>query len=137
MITLFSRWKLKDGCSPELIAAVEDLKAAVQNREPGTLLFSINLPAPHPPVGPPPDYAVSNDPDLSRTALQTELVFIEIYRDAEAFSEHLRGSFRDFLNQYRDFFATPWQGHPRPETTYLNPRSMFVRTALTESQESA
>jgi quinol monooxygenase YgiN len=133
MIALFSRWKLKDGCPPGLTKAVEDLTASVQSSEPGTLLYSVNLPAPHPPIGPPPDYTVSYDPDPGQTSSRNELVFFEIYRDAEAFSEHLRGTFRDFLNQHRDFFTTPWQGHPRPETTYLDPSSMFVREALAKS----
>jgi hypothetical protein len=64
MIALFSRWKLKDGCPPELAAALEELAARVKRGEPGTLLYSVSLPAPHPPIGPPPDYPVSYDPGL-------------------------------------------------------------------------
>jgi quinol monooxygenase YgiN len=132
MIALLSRWKLKDGCPPELAAAVDALTSDVKHGEPGTLLYSVSLPAPHPPIGPPPDYVVSHDPGLPRNGNRNELVFFEVYRDAEAFSEHLRGSFRLFLDGNRDHFVTPWLGHPRPETTYLDPHSLFVRSALAD-----
>jgi quinol monooxygenase YgiN len=135
MIALFSRWKLKDGCPSELASALEELTAAVRNQEPGTLLFSVSLPGSHPPIGPPPDYRVSDDPEAVLPAAASAILFFEIYRDAEAFSEHLRGAFTEFLSQHRDFFATPWQGHPRPETTYLDPRSLFVRSALAVGTE--
>jgi quinol monooxygenase YgiN len=135
MIALFSRWKLKDGCPPALASALEELTAAVKNQEPGTLLYSASLPASHPPIGPPPDYRVSDDPEAALTAEASAVLFFEIYRDAEAFSEHLRGAFNAFLDQYRDYFDTPWQGHPRPETTYLDPRTLFVRSALAGAAE--
>jgi uncharacterized protein len=130
MIALFSRWKLKAGCPPELSAALEHLATAVRDREPGTLLYSVHLPAHCPPIGPPPEYAVSHDPSAVGSAERNELVFFEVYRDAEAFSEHLRGSVRDFMRDYRHHFFTPWQGHPRPEVVYLDPQSLFVRSAL-------
>ena len=130
MIALFSRWKLKDGCPPEFQAVLHDLTAKVLASEPGTLMFSWNLPASQPPIGPPPTYEVCNDPDLVRPPEKGELVFFEVYRDAEAFSAHLRGTFQEFMTKHRDFFFTPWQGHPRPETVYLDPQSLFVRSAL-------
>jgi quinol monooxygenase YgiN len=130
MIALFSRWKLKDGCPPELEAAIEELTAAVAGREPGTLAYSVSLPAPHPPIGPPPEYAASHDPEVIRPVDRTEIVFFEVYRDAEALSEHLRGPVKEFMRQNRDFFATPWQGHPRPEVIHLDPRGIFGRAEL-------
>jgi quinol monooxygenase YgiN len=134
MIALYSRWQLKKGCPPELEAALEGVVAEVEAREPGTLMFSVGFPAPNPPIGPPPEYSVYPDVHEARPDdAQTELVFFEIYRDAEAFSAHLRGPFADFLEKNRNFFATPWQGHPRPQTTFLEPRSAFVRAALNES----
>jgi quinol monooxygenase YgiN len=130
MIALFSRWRLKDGCPPELASALERLASAVRDGEPGTLLYSVHLPAPHPPIGPPPDYAVSGDPEVRGSADRSELAFFEVYRDAEAFSEHLRGAVRNFMREHRHHFHTPWQGHPRPEVMYLDPQSLFVRSAL-------
>lgn len=133
MIALVSRWKLKNGCPPELTAALEELTAAVESQEPGTLMFAAHLKAPHPPLGPPPEYEVSDDPDAVRAVEQAELVLFEVYRDAEAYSAHLRGPATEFRRQNSRFFITPWQGHPRPEVIYLDPRSAFVRSALLEA----
>ena len=127
MIGLISRWKLKNGCPPPFAAALEALTAAVRDTEPGTLVYSVHLPGPHPPIGPPPDYGVDHDPDLAQPVPATHVVFFEVYRDAEAYSEHLRGAVTEFMRANRDFFDTPWQGHPRPETTYLDPRCLLVR----------
>ncbi len=137
MIALFSRWTLKNGCPPELRAAVERLASAVRDGEPGTLLYSVHFPAPCPPIGPPPDYAVSHDPAVAGSVDLNELVFFEVYRDAEAFSAHLRGAVRDFMRDHRHHFLTPWQGHPRPEVVYLDPQSLFVRSALHSEVEVA
>ena len=137
MIALFSRWKLKNGYPEELAAEVEALSAAVREGEPGALIFSVSVPATHPPIGPPPDYAVCDDPSLARPAAAVELLFFEVYRDAEAFSRHLRGAAREFLERNAHFFDTPWQGHPRPEVTYLDPQSVFVREALAEAEAVA
>lgn len=130
MIALLSRWKLRNGWSPKLSAALAELSAAIEDQEPGTLMFSVSLPGTHPPIGPPPDYSVSDDPEVIVPPEQTELVFFEVYRDAEAFRAHLLGPAAEFRRKSREFFKTPWQGHPRPEVTHLDPRSTFVRSAL-------
>jgi quinol monooxygenase YgiN len=130
MIALFSRWKLKEGYPSELAAAVEVLTAEVREKEPGTLIYVVNLPGPHPPIGPPPDYFVAENIPPPRPVKQTDLVFFEVYEDASAFSAHLRGPVREFMQKNLHFFATPWQGHPRPEVTYLDPQSLFVRAAI-------
>jgi quinol monooxygenase YgiN len=130
MIALFSRWKLKAGYPPDLAAEVDALAAAVREREPGALVFFVSVPAPHPPIGPPPDYAVHDDPSLVAPVPATELVFFEVYQDAEAFRQHLRGAAGEFLKRNAHFFDTPWQGHPRPEVTYLDPQSVLVREAV-------
>ena len=137
MIALFSRWKLKDGYPQELAAEVEALAAAVRDSEPGALVFSVSVPAPHPPIGPPPDYAVVHDASLVRPVAATDLLFFEVYRDAEAFSAHLRGAAGEFLKRNAHFFETPWQGHPRPEVTYLDPQSLLVREAIAEAKAVA
>jgi quinol monooxygenase YgiN len=130
MIALFSRWKLRDGCPPQFASALDALTSAVRSQEPGTLMYSVHVPAPHPPIGPPPEYPVSNDPGLAQPLASNDLIFFEVYRDADAYSEHLRGAVNEFMSANRDYFHTPWQGHPRPETTYLDPRLLFVRPDL-------
>jgi hypothetical protein len=132
MIALLSRWKLKDGCPPQFAAALDALTAAVRTQEQGTLMYSVHVPAPHPPIGPPPEYPVCTDADLAQPIPPKDLIFFEVYRDADAYSEHLRGAVNDFIRNNRDYFETPWQGHPRPETTYLDPRLLFVRPEIVE-----
>lgn len=130
MIGVISRWKLRDGCPPELEAALEALRDAVQRDEPGTLMYSVGFPAPHPPIGPGPDYGVAGETKTYPAAEQTEVVIMEVYRDAEAFSAHLRGAHADFMAKNRHFFATPWQGHPRPDVSYIDPRFLFARAEI-------
>jgi len=130
MIALFSRWKLKDGCPPQFAAALDTLTKAVRAQEPGTLMYSVHVPGPHPPIGPPPEYEVCNDPDLAQPLAPNDLIFFEVYRDADAYSEHLRGAVNEFIVANRDYFHAPWQGHPRPETTYLDPKLLFVRPGI-------
>ncbi len=126
MLALVSRWKLKNGCPPELADGVQALIAAVREKEKGTLVYTVSLPAPHPPIGPPPDYEYVEGIE-SQPVPATELVFFEVYRDPQAFSEHLRGPIAEFMRDHRHHFATPWQGHPRPEVTYLDPQGVVVR----------
>ncbi len=127
MIALFSRWKLKDGCPPELAAALDELAVAVEEQEPGTLIYSMHMPGPYAPIGPPPEYAVVGEATPLPPGKRNELIFFEVYESPQAFSAHLRGPVAKFMRQYRHYFATPWQGHPRPEVTYLDPRSVMVR----------
>ncbi|WP_437321786.1 putative quinol monooxygenase [Sorangium sp. So ce385] len=125
MIALVAHWKLRDGCPDELDRALKGLCKEVEQNEPGTLLFSVGTPGAWPPIGPPPDYEVV---DLApQPRLANELVFIEVYADAEAFAAHLRGSFRVFLDRHRHRFETPWQGQPRPTVTWIDPRWVMSR----------
>ncbi|MFP5246339.1 MAG: hypothetical protein ACLGH0_06560, partial [Thermoanaerobaculia bacterium] len=59
------------------------------------------------------------------------------YRDAEAFSAHLRGPIKQFMLMARDYLQTPWQGHPRPEVTFLDPRGVFARAEMDAELVSA
>ena len=135
MIALFSRWQLDNGCPPILEQALQELAAVVKKEEPGTLIFSVNFPSPPPPIGPPPEYGVvPEEAKVIPIAEQEEIMLFEVYRDAEAFSTHLRGSFAKFLLDYRYLLKTPWQGHPVPKITYLAPHSIFVRQALADKE---
>lgn len=116
---------------------MEELKISVAREEPGVVIYNIGFSAPHPPIGPPPDYAVSGEMTEVPASEQTEVVFFEVYKDAEAFSAHLTGAFARFLAKNRHLFATPWQGHPRPEVLYLDPRHGFARQALLDAAAGA
>ena len=110
MFALLTHWKLRDGCPPQLQAAIEELTRAIESEEPGTLFYSVSLPGPYPPIGPPPEYAVSPEVVPTPPRDMNELVFFEIYRDDKAFSDHLRGAVRGFHAQQPPLFSNPMAG---------------------------
>ena len=120
MITLISKWKLLDGCPPELVTALQKL-AEHSKSEPGNLMYMVNLPVPNPldahgkPLSPPPSPIPLND--------QKEVVFIESYQDVEALSQHLQSkSFINFLTSNIKYFCQNPQnpGYPQTETEFLS-----------------
>ncbi len=128
MISLISRWKLRNGCSPELKAALQALASAV-HKEKGTLAYAVHLDAQGPldaggkPLDPPPS------PIPGRQ--QMEVVFFEVYENTTAFQAHLAGkAFTRFKKDWGDhFYQDPnGSGWPVTETTFLARESAFFRT---------
>ncbi len=128
MITVVSRWKLKNGVPPELAAALKEAAFNYEKTEPGTDLYFVNLAAPRP-LGPdlkPADPA----PKPVGAEAQTEVVFVEKYQDREAFATHVNGpAFTEFRTRYLKFFQEdPNQpGWPKRETLFLEEQSGFAR----------
>ena len=132
MITLISRWKLRNGCSPELALALTRLASAVEASEPQTLAYSAHLAARAPLAGD----QVPLDPSPEPIALadQVEVVFFEVYADAQAFSDHVRGpAFQAFLDAHRDdFYSDPDNPQmPHATTTFYERESAFFRRECT------
>lgn len=126
MITVVSRWKLKDGVPSELATALKDAASNYQRAEPGTDLYFVNLSAPKP-LGPDlqPSHPAPIEPDD-----QQEVVFVEKYTDADAFAAHVNGPvFTEFRTRYLKFFQEdPYQpGWPKRETLFLEEQSGFAR----------
>lgn len=130
MITLISKWKLKNGVPPDILANLTAVASKVEQSEPGTLMYLVNLPALSPldknrqPQCPP--------PKPIPPAEQKEVVFMEIYRDAQAFSDHVNGpvftAFRKANIQY--FQEDPNSpGWPLTDTDFLGRESAFIRAA--------
>jgi quinol monooxygenase YgiN len=128
MITLISKWKLRNGMPPELAEALRDVATIVQAQEPGTLVYSVHLSAASPlcadrnPLHPPP---TGVPPEL-----QTEVIFFEVYADADAFAAHVNGpiftSFRTANIQY--FYEDPANpGWPNTDTPFLERLAAFFR----------
>jgi hypothetical protein len=128
MISLISRWKLKNGCPAELLHALKRVAAEVKASEPDTLLYSVHLTAQSPlnasrqPIEPP----------VAPVALeeQAEVVFFEVYRDADAFARHVNGEvftrFReDNIRYFYEDSANP--GWPNTVTEFLDRKSAFFR----------
>lgn len=128
MITLISRWKLRNGCPPALATALRGVAAKVLAQEPGTLVYSVHL-SDRPPLGH--DHQPLDPPakPLPRDQ-QTEVVFFEVYKDAAAFAAHVNGSafaaFRKANLKY--FYENPDNpGSPHTDTSFFDRQSAFFR----------
>ena len=129
MVTLISKWKLKNGCPPELLTALQELAAQVRRDEPGTLLYLVNLEASDllGPGGKP----LKNPPPPVGGHEQTQVVFVEAYRDVEAFEQHVKGAaFAGFLQaNLKHFYESPSSpGWPNSETLFYRREATVVRT---------
>lgn len=127
-ICLISRWKLKNGLDEALLQTLQSLAAKVEAAEEHTLLYRVHLQANYPldnkfdPLDPPaPNIPLSE---------QKEVVFVEVYKDAEAFSEHVKGTiFNEFLRSTLHYFQPdPTRGGwPVTENSMLGLQSGFER----------
>lgn len=92
MFSLCSKWTIKRGEEEETgIAALADLAREVQEQEEGTLVYLVHV------------------PDMTQPSLPTpsglEVVFFEVYRDEQAFADHVNGAiFQQFVARYKDLF---------------------------------
>ncbi len=127
MISLISRWPLADGCPADLVDALKALADDVRDHEPDTLLYTVHVHAPDPldsarrPIHPPPSPIPASN--------QTEVVFFEVYRDADAFARHVNGPiftrFRiDYLHCFIEDRSHP--GWPETHTPFLERLAGFV-----------
>ena len=128
MIALISRWKLRNGCPEELERTLTELARKVTEGESGTLAYAVHLSAPSPPdaAGAP----IEPPPPPIPLDQQADVVFFEVYRDAEAFHDHLTGTvFTGFLDANRHhFYADPADpSWPDSDTTFLSRQSAEFR----------
>lgn len=128
MISLVSTWPLKDGCPPELQSMLQALAPKVEKNEPGTLMYLVNLEAAPPlnaekkPKLPPPAPIPLTD--------QKAVIFLEMYENEEAFSEHVLGRvFHTFLEDTKDYFIpnAAMTSSKRINTPILARQSGFIR----------
>jgi quinol monooxygenase YgiN len=129
-VTLISKWKLRNGFPDELRGKLKKLADKVK-KEQGTLMYLVNIQtcAPldsyHKPIKPQPE------PILPE--LQSEVVFMEIYENAEAFSRHVNGeTFNEFRkNTLKYFQADPINaGWPITETEFFSLQSGFIKKGI-------
>ncbi|MFT6100924.1 MAG: quinol monooxygenase YgiN [Arenicella sp.] len=128
MVRLTSKWKLKNGLTPEVLHNLAAAAELIQSKELGTLMYLIHLEAPFPldssgRVIMPPPSLIPNDQ-------QTDITFIEVYKDADAFSAHINGSiFLDFLYENLKYFEEDPEkpGWPVTETHVLELDAGFIR----------
>jgi predicted enzyme related to lactoylglutathione lyase/quinol monooxygenase YgiN len=114
-VSLTSQWYLNPGHEADGWAALEALVAAVHAEEPDTLTYLVHAPSPA---------ALTSRPPMSAT----EVLFFEVYRDADAFRRHLTGPvFTRFVAQHGALFVNA-DGSPWTTVRFLQRRAGFVRT---------
>ena len=130
-ICLISKWKLKNGVSNGLLKDIEDLVEKVQESEKNTLMYRVNFKA-RTPLDSYDNVLESNPGDIPHDEL-TEVIFLEIYEDAQAFSDHVQGEvFNDFRKKTLEHFQPDpmKEGWPLTDTEFLSFQHGFVRDAL-------
>ncbi len=97
----------------------------VKKVECDTLMYMVHLPARSPL-----DQGRVQPPSSIPLPEQTEVVFVEIYKSAEAFKDHLNGvPFTEFRKQNMQYFCEDPQnpGWPDAKTEFLDRQSAFIR----------
>jgi uncharacterized protein len=123
-VSLISQWFIRPGCETEVIGAVTRLAADVKAQQPGTLTYLVHT-----------HWMGDGDLQSLPPFNPLSLLFFEVYRDAQAFKDHVNGPlFTQFVKQYGDFFITA-EGKSiaegdRPYTTvqFLSQQAGFVRS---------
>ena len=93
MFTLTGRWSIKQGCEAAARAALGQLAIDVQKNEPDTLLYLVHVP--------------SMEGLSFPAASPLDVIFVEGYKDLDAFNAHLNGPvFTHFMAQYLDLFLS-------------------------------
>ena len=126
MISLISKWKLRNGCPAELASSIKQTVSQVEKAEPGTLLYSVHVDATSPSNG---KHSAETDvPD--QQIKQTEITFFEIYKNKQSFEAHINGpAFTKFVKQNLHYFHQDPKkpGWPLTQTQFLDRIAAFIR----------
>ena len=130
MYSLTSTWTIQAGKERAAIAALRRMAQQVEQKEAGTLIYLVHV------------------PDMTQPSLPTpsnlEVVFFEVYRDEQAFKEHVTGSiFQQFVEKHGTLFLSMpaidcGDGHSvtKPFTTveFLKRKAGFIRPAMAKAE---
>lgn len=131
MYSLTSTWTIQKGEEQPAVAALKHLAQQVEQHESGTLIYLVHT------------------PDMTQPSLPTpsnlEVVFFEVYRDEQAFKEHVNGSiFQSFVAEHGSLFLSMppiscGDGHSviKPFTTveFLERKAGFIRPEMMEKRD--
>ena len=131
MYSLTSTWTLQRGKEKVAIEALRQLAREVEQKEAGTLIYLVHV------------------PDMTQPSLPTpsslEVVFFEVYKDEQAFKEHVNGSiFQGFVAEHGSLFLSMppidcGDGHSviKPFTTveFLERKAGFIRPEMAEKRD--
>ena len=127
-VLLISKWQLRDGITEELIEILHSLAGEVEVAEKGTLMYRIHLQSRA--ALDTYDEAIEPPPSPIPNAQQHEVIFIEVYESAEAFSAHVKGKvFNQFKDRVLKFFQPDplRENWPLTKTEFLTLQSGFIR----------
>lgn len=128
-LSLISRWFIRPGCDAAALVALRRLALDVEQQEPDTLMYLVHTPLDGAP-------ALVDLPPAEPGAV----LFVETYRDADAFRRHLAGPvFTAFVRDSGDLFVS---AHNAPFTfvVFLERQAGFIRAephAGTKTPENA
>src|SRR4051812_23321576 len=114
-VSLIARWFVKPGCREAALAAITEAVEQVWAREPGTLTYRVHV------------ERAGDDLQSLPPVESLSILFFEVYRDAEAFRDHLDGPvFTGFVRDHGDLFL---QAGGKPYTTvdFLTLHAGFTR----------
>jgi quinol monooxygenase YgiN len=121
MIAFIVKWTIKKGYKQKAIAGLKELAKNVEENEKGALLYLVHTP----------DSIQFDCSDGRHQSLPTpskqEVVFIEEYRDEEAFCKHVIGeAYTKFLQEYGECFLSS-NGGPYVSIEFLRRQAGFIR----------
>lgn len=121
MIAFVVKWTIKKGYKQKAITGLKELAKNVEENEEGTLLYLVHTP----------DSIQFDCSDGRHQSLPTpskrEVVFIEEYRDEEAFCKHVTGeAYTKFLQEYGECFLSD-NGGPYVSIEFLTRQAGFIR----------
>ncbi len=118
-VSLTSRWFIRPGCEAEALAAVADAAEKIRASEPDTLIYLAHMPH----AG---DDSLQSLPP-SQPGL---LLFFEMYRDPQAFLQHVNGPiFTAFVRDHGHLFVPDARGAPYTTVEFLARHAGFIRAS--------
>lgn len=124
-VTLTAKWFLKPDLEKDAHEALDKLAEAVRANEPDTLMYLVRTPF------------TGGDLQSLPPADPGTVVFLEMYRNADAFHAHVNGPvFTDFVKKHGDLFVTA-NGTPFVLVEFLSRRAGFIREEALETPSAA
>ncbi len=114
MYPLTAKWTILPGKRTEAIKVLKKLAEQVKENEKETLAYLVNLP--------------NAKAQNTVTPYDGEVTFFEIYKNEQAFMNHLNGSiFKDFVKDHGDLFLRDDKGQPYVIAENLDFEAGFIR----------
>jgi|SRR5579872_4039707 len=93
MVMIIAKWSILAGKHKEALAALKILERETKEKEPYTIMYTINTP----------NFELTSFP----TPPEAEVIFVSAWRDYAGFQEHLNGPvFQGWSKKYKHLFLT-------------------------------